>query len=94
MKIREHVFLGYFQHDGLLSGLSGSSGIYTDHSDLRQDYPSSLIPAYWGTDKLVIRKEGGDGYIDQIRLGGKKYSKYRLTHKDLIHAGEITFVCK
>lgn len=53
-----------------------------------------LEPAYWGTDKLVIRKEGGDGYIDQIRLGGKKYSKYRLTHEDLIHAGEITFVCK
>lgn len=53
-----------------------------------------LDPAYWGTDKLVIRKEGGDGYIDQIRLDGKKYSKYRLTHKDLIHAGEITFVCK
>ena len=53
-----------------------------------------LDPAYWGTDKLVIRKEGGDGYIDQIRLNGKKYSKYRLTHKDLIHAGEITFVCK
>jgi predicted alpha-1,2-mannosidase len=53
-----------------------------------------LDPAYWGTDKLVIRKEGGDGYIDQIRLGGKKYSKYRLTHEDLIHAGEITFVCR
>ena len=53
-----------------------------------------LDPAYWGTDKLVIRKEGGDGYIDQIRLGGKKYSKYRLTHEDLIHVGEITFVCK
>lgn len=53
-----------------------------------------LDPAYWGTDKLVIRKEGGEGYIDQIRLGGKKYSKYRLTHEDLIHAGEITFVCK
>ena len=53
-----------------------------------------LDPAYWGTDKLVIRKEGGDGYTDQIRLGGKKYSKYRLTHEDLIHAGEITFVCK
>lgn len=53
-----------------------------------------LDPAYWGTDKLVIRKEGGDGYIDQIRLGSKKYSKYRLTHEDLIHAGEITFVCK
>ena len=53
-----------------------------------------LDPAYWGTDKLVIRKEGGDGYIDQIRLGGMKYSKYRLTHEDLIHAGEITFVCK
>lgn len=53
-----------------------------------------LDPAYWGTDKLVIRKEGGDGYIDQIRLGDKKYSKYRLTHEDLIHAGEITFVCK
>lgn len=53
-----------------------------------------LDPAYWGTDKLVIRKEGGDGYIDQIRLGGKKYSKYRLTHEDLIHAGEITFICK
>ena len=51
-----------------------------------------LDPVYWGTDKLVIRKEGGDGYIDQIRLGGKKYSKYRLTHEDLIHAGR-NYIC-
>ena len=50
-----------------------------------------LDPAYWGTDKLGIRKEGGEGYIDKIRLGGKKYSKYRLTNKDWIHAGEIQF---
>lgn len=53
-----------------------------------------LDPAYWGADKLVLKKEGGDGYIKEIRLGDKKSSSYRITHENLIKAGEITFVCE
>ena len=53
-----------------------------------------LDPKYWGKDKLVIRKEGGDGYIDAIKMGGKKYGKYRVSHEDLIHSEEVLFQCK
>ena len=52
-----------------------------------------LDPKYWGTDKLVIRKEG-NGYIQSIRVNGKKYSKFRISHKQLVHAGELVFSCQ
>jgi putative alpha-1,2-mannosidase len=51
-----------------------------------------LDPKYWGKDKLVIKKEGKGDYIKEIKLDGKKYNKYLISHKDLINAGEITFV--
>ena len=51
-----------------------------------------LDAKYWGKDKLIIKKEGNGDYIKEIKLGGKKYNKYLITHEDLINAGEITFV--
>ena len=51
-----------------------------------------LDPKYWGKDKLVIKKEGTGDYIKEIKLDGKKYSKYLISHENLINAGEITFV--
>ena len=53
-----------------------------------------LDPKYFGKDQLVIRKEGGDGYIDAIKVGGKKHSQFRIDHDDLIHSGEVVFHCK
>ena len=53
-----------------------------------------LDPKYWGKDKLVIRKEGGDDYINTIKMGGKKYGKYRVSHEDLIHSEEVLFQCR
>lgn len=54
-----------------------------------------LDPKYWGTDKLVIKKEGGEGeYIKEVWMGDKKTNKYRITHDQLIKAGQITFKCK
>lgn len=52
-----------------------------------------LDPEFWGKDKLVIRKEGGDGYIDEIRLGGKKQNDFRIRHDELVGAGELLFHC-
>ncbi len=51
-----------------------------------------LDPKYWGKDELTIQKEGKGDYIQEIKLDGKKYSKYLISHKDLIKANEITFV--
>lgn len=52
-----------------------------------------LDPEFWGKDKLVIRKEGGNGYIDEIRLGGKKQNDFRIRHDELVGAGELLFHC-
>ena len=51
-----------------------------------------LDPKYWDKEKLVIKKEGKGDYIQEIKLDGKRYKKYLISHDDLIHADEITFV--
>ena len=52
-----------------------------------------LNPRYYGKEKLVIEvanpKAKGD-YIKAIRLGGKKCG-YRISHRDLISAGHLSF---
>ena len=52
-----------------------------------------LNPRYYGKEKLVIEvanpKAKGD-YIKAIRLGGKKCG-YRISHRDLINAGHLSF---
>lgn len=52
-----------------------------------------LNPRYYGKEKLVIEvanpKAKGD-YIKAIRLGGKKCG-YRISHRDLINVGHLSF---
>ena len=46
-----------------------------------------------GHDKIVITKKGGKR-ISGIRLGGKNYGKYRISHKNLTEGGTLHFECK
>lgn len=47
-----------------------------------------LEPEYWGTDKLVIRKEGKGDYIRSVKMGAKTTSGYLITHDALIKAAK------
>ena len=49
-----------------------------------------LDPKYYGTDKLVIRREGTGDYIKSIRLGGKPFHSFRLSQDQLLKAGTLT----
>ena len=45
-----------------------------------------LDPKYWGRDQLVIETERPSAeslYIREMELGGKKLSRYRITHEEL-----------
>lgn len=46
-----------------------------------------------GHDKIVITKKGGKR-ISGIRLGGKSYGKYRISHKELTEGNTLHFECK
>lgn len=46
-----------------------------------------------GHDKIVITKKGGKK-ISGIRLGGRNYGKYRISHKDLTEGNTLHFECK
>lgn len=53
-----------------------------------------LDPAYWGTDKLVVRKEGKGDYIRSVTMGTKNAPGLLITHDALIKAakeGGVTF---
>lgn len=47
-----------------------------------------LDPKYWGTDKLVIHKNGKGDYIQSVTLGNKAASGYVITHDALINAAK------
>ena len=47
-----------------------------------------------GKDKLVITAEGSGKRIKGMRLGGKSYGKYRISHKDLTEAGTLKITKK
>lgn len=47
-----------------------------------------------GKDKLVITAEGSGKRIKRMRLGGKSYGKYRISHKDLTEAGTLKITKK
>ena len=47
-----------------------------------------------GKDKLVITTEGSGKRIKGMRLGGKSYGKYRISHKDLTEAGTLKITKK
>ncbi|WP_044201019.1 GH92 family glycosyl hydrolase [Flammeovirga sp. OC4] len=49
----------------------------------------------WGTDELVIKKEGGNtNHIQSIKVNGKTKKGYFISHKDLVGAKEIIFTTK
>lgn len=54
-----------------------------------------LNPHWYANDKLVIessgRKNDGIAYIKNIRLGDKPFAKYRITHRELLNAGRLSF---
>lgn len=53
-----------------------------------------LDPKYYKKKELVIRstRPSADAdYIKEVKLGGKKHSGFRLSHDQLIHAGEVEF---
>lgn len=54
-----------------------------------------LAPEYYGSEELVVQSEGsGNGqnkYIRSIFVGDKKFSGYRISHRDLTGAGKVLF---
>ena len=53
-----------------------------------------LDPKYWGRDQLVIETERPSAeslYIGEMELGGKKLSRYRITHEELVQSGKLRF---
>ena len=51
----------------------------------------------WGRDKLVIETERPSAeslYIRGMELGGKKLSRYRITHDELVHGGVLKFILR
>lgn len=56
-----------------------------------------LDPEQWGRDKLVIetvRPTSSSLYIRQMELGGKKWSRYRITHDELLAGGMLRFILR
>ncbi len=56
-----------------------------------------LDPAVWGRDSLVIETERPTEeslYIRQMELGGKKLSRYRISHEELVKAGKLRFILR
>ncbi len=55
-----------------------------------------LDPKYYRQSELVITThqpaQGGKApYIGEVKLGGKKHKGFRITHDDLVHAGQVDF---
>lgn len=56
-----------------------------------------LDPDTWGSDKLVIetkRPSAESLYIREMELGGKKLSRYRISHEELIKGGTLRFILR
>jgi putative alpha-1,2-mannosidase len=54
-----------------------------------------LDPRYYKQKELIIktiRPDAKADYIKEIKLNGKKSNQYRISHDQLINAGEIDFV--
>ena len=52
-----------------------------------------LDPEYYGTESLVIEKEG-DGYIKGVTLGGKPFRGFRIGHHEMLGGGRLVFDCR
>lgn len=56
-----------------------------------------LDQKYWGNDKLVIETERPSVeslYIREMELGGRKFSRYRIAHEELVHGGTLKFILR
>lgn len=56
-----------------------------------------LDPKVWGQDQLVIETERPSEeslYIESMELGGKKLSRYRISHEELVKGGTLKFKLK
>lgn len=56
-----------------------------------------LDPAYYKERELVIeavRPSASADYIREVKLNGKKHAGYRITHEELVHAGQLEFLLK
>ncbi|MEL5895548.1 GH92 family glycosyl hydrolase [Bacteroides sp. GD17] len=56
-----------------------------------------LDPAVWGCDSLVIETERPTAeslYIDRMELGGRRLSRYRISHDELVKAGKLRFILR
>lgn len=56
-----------------------------------------LDPAVWGRDSLVIETERPTAeslYIDRMELGGRRLSRYRISHDELVKAGKLRFILR
>lgn len=54
----------------------------------------SLDPAAWGRDSLVIETERTapeDIYVGSMELGGKRLTRYRISHEELVRGGTLRF---
>ena len=53
-----------------------------------------LDKRYYPQGDLVIearRQQPGDYLIDHMTLGGKKLSRYRISHSDLLRGGHLIY---
>lgn len=53
-----------------------------------------LDKKYWNKEELIIeanRNKAEDIYIDKMTLGGKVLKNYRISHKELLDEGKLTF---
>lgn len=56
-----------------------------------------LDPDTWGSDKVVIETERPSTeslYIREMELGGKKLSRYRISHEELVKGGALRFILR
>ena len=56
-----------------------------------------LDPTVWGRDSLVIETERPTAeslYIDRMELGGRRLSRYRISHDELVKAGKLRFILR
>lgn len=57
----------------------------------------SLDPKYYKEKELVIetvRPDASSDYIREVKLNGKKHSGFRITHDELVNAGQLNFLLK
>lgn len=56
-----------------------------------------LDPRFWGRERLVIETERPSKtslYIREMQLGGKKLSRYRISHEELVQGGSLRFMLR